>query len=216
MNVRLLACGECGVLVEVADLAEVLALDGAIRPLVESRDDGWRTVVDLVPATRTLLVTVRTPKALEPVTRHILAVAADLDDIAAHPGETDTIDIGVVYDGPDLDDVAELTGLTVSEVVDAHTGTPWRVAFGGFAPGFSYLVDGDPRLEVPRRPEPRTEVPVGAVGLAGSFSGIYPRKSPGGWQLIGHTDAPLWDLDRTPPALLTPGAWVRFVALERP
>ena len=106
MNVRLLACGECGVLVEVADLAEVLALDGAIRPLVESRDDGWRTVVDLVPATRTLLVTVRTPKALEPVTRHILAVAADLDDIAAHPGETDTIDIGVVYDGPDLDDVA--------------------------------------------------------------------------------------------------------------
>jgi KipI family sensor histidine kinase inhibitor len=98
-----------------------------------------------------------------------------------------------VYDGPDLKAVAALTGLSVAEVVAAHTATPWRVGFGGFAPGFAYLVGGDPRLEVPRRPEPRPSVPAGAVGLAGRYSGVYPRSSPGGWQLIGHTDAVLFD-----------------------
>jgi KipI family sensor histidine kinase inhibitor len=124
------------------------------------------------------------------------------------------VEIPVVYDGPDLDEVARLTGLAEDEVVAAHTGTPWRIAFGGFAPGFAYLVDGDPRLHVPRRAEPRTSVPAGAVGLAGEFSGVYPRPSPGGWQLLGRTDAPLWDVDRDPPALLQPGGWVRFVAVE--
>ncbi|MCB1289862.1 MAG: carboxyltransferase domain-containing protein, partial [Mycobacterium sp.] len=98
------------------------------------------------------------------------------------------------------------------EVVAAHTDTPWRVGFGGFAPGFAYLVGGDPRLAVPRRAEPRTRVPAGAVALAGEFSGIYPRDSPGGWQIIGRTDAVLWDADRLQPALLAPGMRVRFRA----
>jgi KipI family sensor histidine kinase inhibitor len=90
----------------------------------------------------------------------------------------------------------------------------WRVGFSGFAPGFAYLVDGDARLRVPRRSEPRTSVPAGSVALAGEFSAIYPRQSPGGWQLIGHTDAVLWDLERQPnPALLTQGMWVRFRAV---
>ncbi|MFZ0718737.1 5-oxoprolinase subunit B family protein, partial [Mycobacterium sp.] len=88
----------------------------------------------------------------------------------------------------------------------------WKVGFCGFAPGFAYLVGGDPRLAVPRRSEPRPSVPAGAVGLAGEFTGIYPRRSPGGWQLIGHTDAVLWDIDRPHPALLTPGMWVQFRA----
>ena len=109
--------------------------------------------------------------------------------------------------------MAQHTGLTVAAVVDAHVATPWRVGFGGFAPGFAYLVGGDPRLAVPRRAEPRTRVPAGSVGLAGEFSGVYPRESPGGWQLIGRTDAVLWDIDRTPPALLRPGMWVRFRAV---
>jgi KipI family sensor histidine kinase inhibitor len=120
-------------------------------------------------------------------------------------------EIVVRYDGPDLDEVARLTGLTHAEVVAAHTGTPWRVAFGGFAPGFAYLVGGDPRLHVPRRERPRPSVPAGSVGLAGEFSGVYPRSSPGGWQLVGTTDAVLWDADREPPALLSPGTTVRFV-----
>ncbi|NYJ02029.1 allophanate hydrolase subunit 1 [Nocardioides thalensis] len=119
--------------------------------------------------------------------------------------------VPVAYDGADLDVVARLTGLSVEEVVAAHTGTSWRVAFGGFAPGFAYLVGGDPRLQVPRRDTPRTAVPAGSVGLAGEFSGVYPRESPGGWQLIGRTDEVMWDVDREPPALLAPGATVRFV-----
>ena len=106
--------------------------------------------------------------------------------------------------------------LTPAEVVAAHTGRPWRVGFGGFAPGFAYLVDGDPRLAVPRRREPRTTVPAGSVALAGAFSGVYPRSSPGGWQLIGRTDALLWDADRPEPALLVPGGWVRFVEVGAP
>jgi KipI family sensor histidine kinase inhibitor len=104
-----------------------------------------------------------------------------------------------------------LTGLGADGVVAAHTGTPWRVAFGGFAPGFAYLTGGDPRLDVARRDEPRTSVPAGSVGLGGEFSGIYPRASPGGWQLIGRTDMVLWDPDRDPAALLQPGGRVRFV-----
>ena len=120
------------------------------------------------------------------------------------------------YDGPDLDDVAALTGLSRSEVVAAHTGRPWRVAFGGFAPGFAYLVGGDPRLRVPRRDRPRPSVPAGSVGLAGEFSGVYPRSSPGGWQLVGTTSAVLFDVDRDPPALLGPGTTVRFVDADAP
>ena len=121
--------------------------------------------------------------------------------------------VDVVYDGPDLADVAGQTGLTAAQVIEAHTATLWRVGFSGFAPGFAYLIDGDPRLRVPRRREPRTSVPAGSVGLAGEFSAVYPRRSPGGWQLIGRTDAVLWNLDRAHPALLTRGMWVRFRAV---
>jgi KipI family sensor histidine kinase inhibitor len=117
----------------------------------------------------------------------------------------------VQYDGPDLAEVAKLTGLSVDGVIAAHTGTEWKVAFGGFAPGFAYLTGGDPRLEVPRRSEPRTAVPSGSVALAGEFSAIYPRSSPGGWQLIGRTDIAVFNPDREPPALLHAGAVVRFV-----
>jgi KipI family sensor histidine kinase inhibitor len=124
--------------------------------------------------------------------------------------EAEEVVIAVSYDGPDLAEVAALTGLSEDEVVAAHTATAWTVGFGGFAPGFAYLTGGDPRLHVPRRATPRTEVPAGSVGLAGDFSGVYPRSSPGGWQLIGHTDVDLFDVDRNPPALLQPSMRVRF------
>ncbi len=120
------------------------------------------------------------------------------------------IEIPVTYNGADLAEVATLTGLNEAQVISAHTGSLWTTAFGGFSPGFSYLSGGDARLRVPRRPSPRTRVPAGSVGLAGEFSGVYPRESPGGWQLIGHTTTPMWELERTPPALLSPGQLVRF------
>jgi KipI family sensor histidine kinase inhibitor len=197
---RLLPCGDVGLLVEVEDIDEVLALADAVRA------DTPPGVVDVVPAARTVLLTVEPGTDLAAVRRAVLAL-----DIAPGAGRAggETVRIPVTYDGPDLAEVAELTGLGADGVVAAHTGTPWRVAFGGFAPGFAYLVDGDPRLNVSRRAEPRTTVPAGAVGLAGEFSGVYPRPSPGGWQLIGRTDLPLWDMGSG--ALLQPGGLVRFV-----
>ena len=110
-----------------------------------------------------------------------------------------------MFDGPDLAEVAELTGRPVRALVEALTTTELTVAFGGFAPGFAYLTGLPPELHVPRRATPRTRVPAGSVGLAGPFAGAYPRASPGGWQLVGRTDAVLFDVDRESPALLGPG-----------
>ncbi|WP_182544245.1 5-oxoprolinase subunit B family protein [Halosaccharopolyspora lacisalsi] len=198
---RMLPCADSGLLVELRDLDEVLALYAALDA---DRPPG---VVDLVPAARTLLLRV------DPDTADIAEVQDAVQATRpSHGGQQERglLRVPVVYDGEDLAEVARLTGLTEREVVEAHTGTEWRVAFGGFAPGFGYLSGGDSRLVVPRRAEPRTRVPVGAVGLAGEFSGIYPRTSPGGWQLIGRTDLEIWRVDRDPPALLRPGVRVRF------
>ena len=205
----LLDCGEHAVLVDVGELDEVLALTHAVREAVAAGTAGFTEVVDIVPAASTVLVVVA-DEARVPALRQALATlpVADLGEMAA---SGQVIEIPVRYDGPDLADVSELTGLSVEEIIDAHTGTDWRVAFGGFAPGFAYLSWGDPRLAVPRRREPRTSVPSGAVGLAGEFSAIYPRSSPGGWQLIGRTDVVVFDIDRESPALLQPGMAVRFV-----
>lgn len=219
LELDVLPVGEAGLLLEVSDLESVLALDAAIRPVSASRQGPWRDVTDVVPAARTVLLLTETGADLEALTTAVRtlsdSVRAERGLGAASAAETapdsHEVEIAVRYDGPDLADVAAHTGLTAREVVAAHTGMPWRVAFGGFAPGFAYLVGGDPRLRVPRRPAPRASVPTGSVGLAGEFSGVYPRASPGGWQVIGTTDAVLWDVDRDPPALLVPGAVVRFV-----
>jgi KipI family sensor histidine kinase inhibitor len=168
-------------------------------------------VLDIVPASRTVLLKLDGPRHQSAVRRRLRTLRVAPDMVATAPPEEPTV-IDVVYDGADLAEVADRTGLTTAQVINAHTATPWQVGFGGFAPGFAYLVGGDPRLAVPRRSEPRSSVPAGAVGLAGEFTGIYPRRSPGGWQLIGHTDAALWDIDRLEPALLTPGRWVQFRA----
>lgn len=194
--------GDRAVLVELACLEEVLALTGALRALA------WPGVVDVVPAATTVLVVTEPGVDVGPIALAVRQI--DLGP-AQHLSDGTTVTIEVDYDGADLGDVAGLTGLSEAEVVAAHTSTPWRVAFAGFAPGFAYLAGGDPRLEVPRRDQSRLRVPAGAVGLAGSFSGVYPRSSPGGWQLIGRTDTVLWDLGADPPALLRPGCSVQFV-----
>ncbi|MCU1565187.1 MAG: urea amidolyase [Pseudarthrobacter sp.] len=110
--------------------------------------------------------------------------------------------------------MGRLTGLGVEGVVAAHTRQVWTVAFGGFAPGFGYMVGENQRLEVPRRSSPRTAVPAGSVALAGNYSAVYPRQSPGGWQLIGRTAARMWDLGREQPALAAPGDRVHFRAVR--
>jgi KipI family sensor histidine kinase inhibitor len=205
----LLTCGEHAVLVEVGGLDQVVSFGHTVREAVAAGLPGFSNVVEVVPAATTVLVVVAEKTDISILRRALtsLPVAA-----AEEAVKTDlVIEIPVRYDGPDLSDVAELTGLSIPEIIAAHTGTDWRVAFGGFAPGFAYLSWGDPRLSVPRRKEPRTSVPSGAVALAGDFSAIYPRSSPGGWQLIGRTDVVVFDIDRDPPALLPPDAVVRFL-----
>lgn len=198
-------CGDVAVLVELASLEDVLALHASLAA------DTPPGVVDLVPAARTLLVRVRERAdlaAVAPVVRDRPVVRRgilDDDDATGSP-----VTIPVRYDGEDLGDVAAAVGLTPETVVAAHTGQTWTVAFTGFAPGFGYLVGENDALTVGRREVSRARVPAGAVGLAGSFSGVYPRESPGGWQLIGTTTSTMWDAERTPPALLTPGTRVWF------
>ncbi len=207
---RLLPYGDRALLLELEDAAEVLAWTDAVG---RARLPG---VADLVPAARTLLVVTSEDADVSAVRGALAGLEAAPAPVTGPAdgregdGEDDAVVIPVTYDGPDLADVARLTGLDEAEVVRAHTATSWRVAFGGFAPGFGYLVGGDGRLHVPRRDSARTRVPAGAVGLAGEYTGVYPRESPGGWQLIGSTTATMWDLDRDPPALLRPGARVRF------
>jgi KipI family sensor histidine kinase inhibitor len=144
----------------------------------------------------------------------VAEITAGTERASTDPVESDEVLVRVRYDGPDLDDVAALTGLSRAEVIGRHSGTRWRAAFIGFAPGFAYLVGDDGRLDVPRRAESRTRVPAGAVALAGGYSAVYPRESPGGWQLIGSTDTILWAVDREPPSLIRPGSRVRFVDAE--
>jgi KipI family sensor histidine kinase inhibitor len=199
-SVRVLPCGDRALLVEVADLPAVTALRAALErvPLPGQ--------CDLVPAARTVLVVLDRPPS-----EHDVATLRRLDRAAPSDAATGaTVELPVVFDGADLTDVAELTGRSVAAVVEALTTAELTVAFGGFAPGFGYLSGLPDELHVPRRATPRTRVPAGSVALAGPFAGVYPQASPGGWQLVGRTDAVLFDVDRDPPALLVPGTAVRF------
>lgn len=193
-------------LVESADLAASMRLNHALEAAA------LPGVVELVPAARTVLIRFDPARTSAPALEESIT-GLDVTDSATGSARTVTIDVR--YDGEDLAEVADLLGVSPAEVVARHQRARWEVAFSGFAPGFGYLAGDDPLFDVPRRSSPRTRVPVGAVGLAGEFTGVYPRASPGGWQLIGHTDAILWDLDRQPPALFVPGTIVRFVDAGR-
>jgi KipI family sensor histidine kinase inhibitor len=200
MEVQVLPCGDRALLVEVAGLPEVAAVRTALEraPLPGQRD--------LVPAARTVLVVLdRAPSDLDAATLRRLDPSASASAAAGK-----SLELPVVFDGADLADVAELTGRSVAALVEALTTAELTVAFGGFAPGFGYLSGLPEELHVQRRATPRTRVPAGSVALAGPFAGVYPQASPGGWQLVGRTDAVLFDVDRDPPALLVPGTAVRF------
>ena len=189
-------------LVELADLDETLALLASLQrtPLAG--------VEELVPAARTILVRFR-PSATSAAALVQQIAQRDLSQRAER--SSTLVEIPVHYNGEDLAEVAQILGITADEVVQRHTGSEYTVAFTGFAPGFAYLSGGHPSLNVPRRSTPRTRLPAGSVGLAGTFSGVYPQASPGGWQIIGTTPVAMWDITRDQPALLQPGYRVRFV-----
>ncbi len=196
----MLPYGDRALLVEVEDAS---AVAGVRRALEAGPLPGQR---ELVPAARTVLVLLdRPPTELDVVTLRRLPTTA-----AGPEGTAVPVALPVVWDGPDLAEVAGLLGRAVPDLVAALTEIEFTVAFSGFAPGFGYLAGLPAELHVPRRATPRTRVPAGSVALAGPYAGVYPRASPGGWQLVGRTDAVLFDVDRDPPALLAPGARVRF------
>ena len=188
-------------LVELDDLEQTLALFDALTA------EPITGVEEIIPAARTLLIQFR-PSA---ITRQALVDRIAAQDLSQRRAvEQRRVEIPVHYNGEDLDEVAALLNITPGEVVRRHTADDYSVAFCGFAPGFGYLTGGA-GFQVPRRQTPRTRIPAGAVALAGEFSGIYPKASPGGWQIIGVTPLQMWDLERTEPALLRPGYKVRFI-----
>jgi len=194
--VKLLPYGPRAVLVEFDTLAEVMSAAAVWR------EAALAGVVDVVPAARTVLV------VHDGTLDSGQLVAPEVMTQVAAVNEGVTLD--VVYDGADLEDVAQACGLRADEVVELHSGTEYTVAFCGFMPGFAYLVGLPSLLQMPRRDTPRTRVPAGSVAIAAEFTGVYPRQSPGGWHLLGRTDTVLWNESRTPPALLPPGTRVRF------
>ncbi len=192
------------------DRAVLVELDGnpaahALAALVRERFAAQ--VVDVVPGHETVLITWASG-SLDPSV--VEAVEAFTFDASTGAPAGREVTLPVTYDGPDLDVVAQHAGLSVDEVVRRHRASDFRVGFVGFAPGFAYLLGGDPVLQVPRRPEPREHVPAGSVALAGEYCAVYPSASPGGWQLIGTTDATLFDPAAGRPALLEAGDTVRF------
>lgn len=222
---RVRVFGDTGLLAEVP---EDLSPPAALRVVIALRERLAKAqpagVVDLVPAARTVLVRFAPREVAASIVRAWIeknladALAAAVLDPSRHPpspGDTD-VEIGIRYDGPDLDETAALLGIRPAELVSAHLAATWTVAFTGFAPGFGYLVSEDWPFDVPRLESPRTRVPAGSVGLAGTFSGAYPRSTPGGWRLIGATSAPLFDPDAAAPALLRPGMRVRFREVADP
>ncbi|MFF0219035.1 5-oxoprolinase subunit B family protein [Streptomyces vinaceus] len=204
---RPLVVGGEALLIELDSAAEVAALHAE---LLRRRDAGELGAVrDVVPAARTVLLDgVRAPRALaERIARWEVPPLAE--------SEGPLVTIPVRYDGPDLAEVARLWGVAEREVAGVVGDTVFRVAFCGFAPGFGYLTGLPERFRLPRRATPRTAVPAGSLAFAGEYAGVYPRSSPGGWQLVGTADAVLWDPEREPAALFAPGVRVRFVEASR-
>jgi KipI family sensor histidine kinase inhibitor len=199
MNIRF--AGESALLVELPDFNAAHALR---RQLLSHPRSG---ILEVVPGYESLLI------EFDPLRIDAETFAADV--ALYSPDDNDRPEpvlheIDVHYDGPDLQAVAEESGLTVAEVIQRHSEARYTVAFLGFAPGFPYLVGLDPALRVARLKTPRTRVPTGAVAIADQFAGIYPQATPGGWRLLGHTDAVLFDTARTVPALIAPGDRVQF------
>lgn len=206
-----LTVGTSAVLVEARDLDRSMRIFNAVTKAHTDEAGPCAAITQIVPAARTVLIRFN---PMRTVRSELIAAIRGLDTDIRLDRVSRRVRIPVVYDGDDLEDVAGMLGISTDELIARHTTHPWKTAFVGFAPGFAYLTDGDPIFDVPRRGSPRLNVPAGAVGLAGTFSGIYPRASSGGWQLIGTTAQTMWDVHRNPPATVQPGDRVEFYAVR--
>jgi 5-oxoprolinase (ATP-hydrolysing) subunit B len=186
---------------------------GLYRDLLADPPEGF---IEAIPAAETVMVVFDPSRAAASTLGPRLRAAAERASTNTYSieergvNQNPPITIPVVYDGPDLDATSRSTGMSVEELVRRHEAGDYVVAFCGFAPGFAYLSGLDPALILPRRSIPRTRVPAGSVAVSDRYTSVYPHTSPGGWHLLGRTAMILWDLERQPPALLTPGTRVRF------
>jgi KipI family sensor histidine kinase inhibitor len=196
--------GSRALLVECATWREALRL---ARGLLRHPLDGQE---DVVQGEMSVLVAFADARSARQARSALPGWTAD----EAGPDTPREVQVDVVYDGPDLEEAGELTGLGSSGLVRLHAETRWTVAFVGFSPGFAYLVAPHDRLRVARRTTPRTRVPAGSVAVGGAYSAVYPRESPGGWQLIGRSPTVMWDLRNDPPATLSAGDQVRFTPVR--
>lgn len=206
-GVLIRTAGRHALLLELADLEEARQWYVELGARREAGD--LPRDVEIVPGARTVLV-----DGLDDPRSARSQLAGWTPSSAPPEASAHRVEIPVRYDGPDLAEVAARWGMSTEAAVALHAGTEFTVAFCGFSPGFGYLAGLPSHLAVPRRDTPRTQVPAGSVGLADGWCGVYPQASPGGWALVGRTDRNLFDLDRDPPALLTPGTAVRFVAVS--
>lgn len=176
------------------------------------RTAGIPAIEDVVPAYLALTVFYDALRvSYDEMAKRVMAECEKLSDSRQDvAGREHSIE--VIYDGVDLDAVATATGLSAAEVVARHTGRTYTVDIIGFVPGWAYLSELDPRLQLPRRPQPRPRVAAGSVAIAAGQTGVYPLDTPGGWHIIGRTSAVMFDATHDPPALLAPGDTVRFVS----
>jgi KipI family sensor histidine kinase inhibitor len=214
-SLRIDAMGESALLVTVGDSVDLgtAARARAIAAVVDADPRLGRAV----PAYASVLV------PFDPVALSVADARAIVEEIVGDVGAAAgastgrLVEIPVRYggaDGPDLEDVARLHDLRPADVVEIHAGTDYDAFFLGFAPGFAYLGPVAASIATPRLDVPRPHVPAGSVAIGGTQTAVYPTATPGGWRLIGRTDAPIWDLDSDPPALILPGDRVRFVPVS--
>ena len=208
--------GESALLLDLADAPSrdvARRVHAAAAVLEAANPEGLRNVT---PGLTTLLVEFDPLAVDRPVLEVAVAHAAEAATVPSDRPAARRRTIPVVYGGefgPDLDDVARLTGLTVAQVAERHAASVLEVYLLGFSPGFAYMGDLPPELKVPRLATPRTTTPAGAVAITGRYSGIYPIAAPGGWRVIGRTPLRLFDVTRTPPTYLLPGDEVRLTVI---
>lgn len=199
---RFLSVNVDSFLIELTSLEETLALYSKLQHMQ------LKGIKELIPAAKTILVFFN---EFETNLDVLISTIAQVTVGTSLDRNAQEVIIPIVYKGEDLAQVAELQGMSIADVITKHQQSIWNVAFIGFAPGFAYLNSPDhPFTDIPRLKVPRKKIPVGSLGLAGQYSGIYPKDSPGGWQLIGTTSEKMWDLERENPALLLPGVKIHF------
>tara|TARA_B110000263_G_scaffold240292_1_gene243344 strand:- start:778 stop:1452 length:675 start_codon:yes stop_codon:yes gene_type:complete len=216
---RIVPAGDSAVLIELGSEIDPMINDQVYSLASSISKEKITAVIELIPSYRSLLVSYDPLIAGYAEMQEMMSEIIDrsLDSVEGVAVEAKIIELPVVYggeDGPDIEAVAEHSGVSVQDVIDIHSGVDYRVYMIGFAPGFPYLGGLDERIAAPRLKTPRLIVPAGAVGIAESQTGVYPNASPGGWQLIGRTAIRLFDVNRTTPSLITQGAKVRFVPVN--